>query len=286
MILSAREVSKSYGARQVLKKVSLTCREGEICGLIGPNGAGKSTLFRILMGLVSQDAGELELRSVSPKPLGGIIEKPALYGYLSARENLNVFARVQGLVLTGQHYQELMAQVGLSADRQDPVRNYSMGMKQRLGLAIALLNDPDCVILDEPFSGLDPIGIRGLQQQVRSLAHKRRLGVLISSHNLVELGDLCDRLYVINHGEIVREGPARKVLQAAARGYILYGDGLAGSRLLQSLKVEFRKGSALLYPEAHPIEEVLRNLVQEDGVALKACIPQTDLRTLFEKEAP
>ena len=286
MILSAREVSKSYGARQVLKKVSLACREGEICGLIGPNGAGKSTLFRILMGLVSMDSGELELQSDSPKPLGGIIEKPALYGYLSARENLTVFARVQGLVLTRQHYLLLMEQVGLAPDRQDPVRNYSMGMKQRLGLAIALLNDPDCVILDEPFSGLDPIGIRALQQQVRSLAEKRRIGVLISSHNLVELGDLCDRLYVINHGEIVREGPAQKVLQAAARGYLLYGDGLAGSRLLQSLNTEYRKGSALLFPETLPSEEILKNLTQEDGVTLRGCIPQTDLRILFEKEAP
>lgn len=286
MILSAREVSKSYGARQVLKKVSLTCREGEICGLIGPNGAGKSTLFRILMGLVSLDSGELELQSESSKPLGGIIEKPALYGYLSARENLHVFARVQGLALTGQRYRDLMEQVGLSADRQDPVRNYSMGMKQRLGLAIALLNDPDGVILDEPFSGLDPIGIRALQQQVRSLAEKRRIGVLISSHNLVELGDLCDRLYVINQGEIIREGPAQQVLQAAARGYLLYGDGLEKSRVLQTEQVEYRKGSAVLFPDARPIEAVLKSLAREDGVTLRGCIPQTDLHTLFEKEAP
>ena len=286
MILSARQVSKAYGTRQVLKEVSLTCREGEICGLIGPNGAGKSTLFRILMGLVSRDSGDLELRSKSPKPLGGIIEKPALYGYLSAAENLRVFARVQGLVLSADHYRDLIEQVGLSADRQDPVRNYSMGMKQRLGLAIALLNNPECIILDEPFSGLDPIGIRALQEQVRTLAGKRGIGVLISSHNLVELGDLCDRLYVINQGEIIREGAAQSVLQAAARGYLLYGEGLEDSRVLSDLKVEHRKGSALLFPETTPIAEVLNNLAQEDGVRLTGCIPQTDLRTLFEKEAP
>jgi ABC-2 type transport system ATP-binding protein len=270
----------------VLKEVSLTCREGEICGLIGPNGAGKSTLFRILMGLVSRDSGTLELKSESAKPLGGIIEKPALYGYLSARENLRVFARIQGLFLSPEHFEDLMEQVGLSADREDPVRNYSMGMKQRLGLAIALLNDPQCVILDEPFSGLDPIGIRALQEQVRTLAGKRGIGVLISSHNLVELGDLCDRLYVINQGEIIREGPAQKVLQAAARGYLLYGEGLEGSRVLAPLKVHYRKGSALFFPEDRPIGEVLKELSGEDGVSLTGCIPQTDLRTLFEKQAP
>ena len=286
MILSARQVSKSYGTRQVLKEVSLTCREGEICGLIGPNGAGKSTLFRILMGLVSRDSGDLELRSKSPKPLGGIIEKPALYGYLSAAENLRVFARVQGLLPGPDHFRDLIEQVGLSADRHDPVRNYSMGMKQRLGLAIALLNNPECVILDEPFSGLDPIGIRALQEQVRTLAGKRGIGVLISSHNLVELGDLCDRLYVINQGEIIREGAAQSVLQAAARGYLLYGQGLADSRVLSPLEVEYRKGSALLFPQTTPISEILKKLTQEDGVHLTGCIPQTDLRTLFEKEAP
>lgn len=286
MILSARQVSKSYGSRQVLSEVSLNCGEGEICGLIGPNGAGKSTLFRILMGLVRMDSGHVQLRSASPKPLGGIIEKPALYGYLSARENLEVFSRIQGLSLSPGHYTDLIRQVGLSPDRDDPVRNYSMGMKQRLGLAIALLNNPDCVILDEPFSGLDPIGIRALQEQVRTLAGNRRIGVLISSHNLVELGDLCDRLYVINQGEIIREGPAQKVLQAAARGYLLYGEGLEGSRELRAMQAEFRKGSALVFPESRPIEAILKNLSQEDGVTLRGCVPQTDLRTLFEKEAP
>lgn len=238
------------------------------------------------MRLVSLDSGSVELQSETSKPLGGIIEKPALYGYLSARENLYVFSRVQGLALTRQHYLELMEQVGLPADREDPVRNYSMGMKQRLGLAIALLNNPACVILDEPFSGLDPIGIRALQQQVKSLAEERRIGVLISSHNLVELGDLCDRLYVINQGEIIREGPAQQVLQAAARGYLLYGDGFLASRVLQSEEVEFRQGSALLFPHARPIDEVLKTLALEDGVTLRGCVPQTDLRTLFQKEGP
>ena len=141
MILSAGDVCKSYGSLKVLKGVSLELHKGEICGLIGPNGAGKSTLFRILLGLVSRDSGSLQIHSESSKPLGGIIEKPALYGYLSALENLRVFARIQGLELTKAELENELLQVGLSPDRTDPVRNYSMGMKQRLGLAIALLND-------------------------------------------------------------------------------------------------------------------------------------------------
>ena len=285
MMLSAREVSKSYGKRLVLDQVTLCCEAGEICGLIGPNGAGKSTLFRILMGLVSPDAGRVAFPSDTPKPLGGIIEKPALYGYLSAQENLMVFARVQGLFPGTPALRHLLEQVGLSASRTDPVRNYSMGMKQRLGLAIALLNDPKYLILDEPFSGLDPIGIRSLQEQVRTLAGQRGIGILISSHNLAELGDLCDRLYVINQGRITREGPAREILQAAATEYLLYGKGFETSRVLQGFQPEFRNGSVLITPGDTPIADILTALTGE-GMQVMACIPHTNLGVLFEKEAP
>jgi ABC-2 type transport system ATP-binding protein len=283
MIISARDVCKSYGSRKVLKGVSLELNKGEICGLIGPNGAGKSTLFRILLGLVSRDSGSLEIHSGSNKPLGGIIEKPALYGYLSAGENLQVFSRIQGLEPNRAEIEALLEQVGLSPDRTDPVRHYSMGMKQRLGLAIALLNDPECVILDEPFSGLDPIGIRSLQEQIRTLAGSRGIGILISSHNLVELGDICDRLYVINQGEIIRKGPTREILQQAAQSYLIYGSGLENSKTLASVRVSFRSGSALLYPEGGAIHGILQKLSSEPGVTLSACIPQTNLSALFEK---
>jgi ABC-2 type transport system ATP-binding protein len=283
MILSAGDVCKSYGSLKVLKGVSLELQRGEICGLIGPNGAGKSTLFRILLGLVSRDSGTLKIYSESSKPLGGIIEKPALYSYLSAFENLSVFSRIQGLKLSTTEIEGKLRQVGLSAERRDPVRNYSMGMKQRLGLAIALLNDPECIILDEPFSGLDPLGIRTLQDEIRTLSKVRGISILISSHNLVELGDLCDRLYVINQGEIIREGPAREILQQAAQSYLIYGSGLETSQALSGARVEFRSGSALLFPAEVGIHSFLKALSAEPGVSLTACVPQTNLSALFEK---
>jgi ABC-2 type transport system ATP-binding protein len=283
MILDARDVCKTYGSLEVLKGVSLSLNRSEICGLIGPNGAGKSTLFRILLGLVSRDSGTLEIHSQASKPLGGIIEKPALYGYLSAFENLRVFSRVQGLQLSGADIEAQLLQVGLSPSRKDPVRNFSMGMKQRLGLAIALLNEPECVILDEPFSGLDPMGIRTLQDEIRELAKSRGIGILISSHNLVELGDLCDRLYVINQGEIVREGPARDILQQAAQSYVIYGKGLESSVALAQADVEHRTGSVLLHLGEDSIHTILQRLSAEPGVVLTACVPQTNLTALFEK---
>ena len=283
MILDARDVRKTYGSLEVLKGVSLSLNRSEICGLIGPNGAGKSTLFRILLGLVSRDSGTLEIQSEASKPLGGIIEKPALYGYLSGFENLRVFSRIQGLQLSGADIEAQLLQVGLSPSRKDPVRNFSMGMKQRLGLAIALLNEPECVILDEPFSGLDPMGIRTLQDEIRELAKSRGIGILISSHNLVELGDLCDRLYVINQGEIVREGPARDILQQAAQSYVIYGTGLESSATLSKADVEHRTGSVLLHLGEDSIHTTLQRLSAEPGVVLTACVPQTNLTALFEK---
>ena len=285
MILSAEDVYKSYGSLQVLKGVSLQLNKGEVCGLIGPNGAGKSTLFRIVLGLVSRDSGILEIHSNAAKPLGGIIEKPALYGYLSGVENLSVFSRIQGLRLSKKELETKLIQVGLNPERRDPVRNYSMGMKQRLGLATALLNDPEYIILDEPFSGLDPIGIRTLQDEIRNLAQKREIGILISSHNLVELGDLCDRLYVINQGEIIRHGRARDLLQQAAQSYLIYGHGLETSKVLAALNVELRSGSALVHLEGEKIQDLLGSLISEPGITLTACVPQTNLRTLFEKSS-
>ncbi|WP_297793150.1 ATP-binding cassette domain-containing protein [uncultured Eudoraea sp.] len=133
MILEAGNISKSFGALEVLKNLDLECHKGKIYGLIGVNGAGKTTLFCILLGLIKQDKGTVDIYSQSIKPIGGIVEKPALYEYLSAYGNLKVFARIQGLKLTQELYFQCMQQVGLSPGRKDAVRNYSMGMEQGLG---------------------------------------------------------------------------------------------------------------------------------------------------------
>lgn len=282
MILETAAISKSYGSLPVLKTVSLSLERGEIVGLIGPNGAGKSTIFRIILGLVRADSGLVRLDRRAQKPLGGIIEKPALYGYLSASENLRVFARVQGLALGRTGVLDLLQQVGLPTHRRDPVRNYSMGMKQRLGLAIALLNEPGCLVLDEPFTGLDPLGIRDLRELVRRLAAERQIGILISSHNLGELGDLCDRLYVLHQGEIRHSGPTRDIFKKATRKYQLYGSGFTGSPSLSEAGIGVSDTRAEISPENHPIESILARLAAEPGVNLSACIPQLDLALLLE----
>src|SRR5690606_20457370 len=182
MNLSVKDISKRYGKVIALHKVNLHCSKGEIVGLLGRNGAGKTTLFKILFGLVRPDSGRVEFELSKHKSLGGIIENPGLYGYLDAFDNIKVFSRIQGLKLSKKDIELSLQRVGLPSDRTDRVQNYSMGMKQRLGIAIALLNNPCYLVLDEPFSGLDPIGIKAISSLILDLVAKDKIGVLIASH--------------------------------------------------------------------------------------------------------
>jgi ABC-2 type transport system ATP-binding protein len=283
MILEARNICKSYGSLEVLKNVTIECHKGKIYGLIGANGAGKTTLFRILLGLIKQNSGSIAIDSEGIKPIGGIVEKPALYGYLSAFGNLKVFAQIQRLKLTKELFNESMHQVGLSPERKDAVKNYSLGMKQRLGLAIALLNNPDCIVLDEPFSGLDPMGISALHSLIKKLSRENQITIIISSHIVSELADLCDMLYVLYDGEIIKSGSAARLLKENVTTFKISGKNLEMSEVLKNVDAVFMNKSVLVSPKESTISEVLQRLIEE-GVEVTSCIPQTDLKALFGRE--
>lgn len=283
MILEARNIYKSYGSLEVLKNVTIECHKGGIYGLIGANGAGKTTLFRILLGLIKQDSGSIEIDSQGIKPIGGIVEKPALYGYLSAFGNLKVFAQIQGLKLTKELFYQSMRQVGLSPGRKDVIRNYSLGMKQRLGLAIALLNNPECIVLDEPFSGLDPMGIFALHELIKKLSSENQITVIISSHIVSELTDLCDTLYVLNDGEIIKSGSTAQLIKENVTTFKITGKNLEMSEVLKDVGAVFLNKSVLVSPKSLSISEVLHKLMVE-GMEITTCIPQTDLKALFGRE--
>ncbi|WP_019669592.1 ABC transporter ATP-binding protein [Eudoraea adriatica] len=283
MILEARNICKSYGSLEVLKNVTIECHKGRIYGLIGANGAGKTTLFRILLGLIKQNSGSIAIDSEGIKPIGGIVEKPALYGYLSAYGNLKVFAQIQRLKLTKELFNESMHQVGLSPERKDAVKNYSLGMKQRLGLAIALLNNPDCIVLDEPFSGLDPMGISALHALIKKLSRENQITIIISSHIVSELADLCDMLYVLYDGEIIKSGSAARLLKENVTTFKISGKNLEMSEVLKNADAVFMNKSVLVSPKDSTISEVLQRLIEE-GVEVTSCIPQTDLKALFGRE--
>ena len=217
-VLTTHALSKTYGSRQAVKDLNFEVRGGEVFGFLGPNGAGKTTTIRMALGLIRPTEGRVEILGndvqtdgarVLPR-VGAIVETPALYGYLSGRNNLKAFAYMLG-GLPDSRLDEVLDLVGLAARQKDKVRSYSTGMKGRLALAVALLNDPELLILDEPANGLDPAGIVEMRDLLRGLAASGKT-VFISSHVLAEVQQICDRVAIINLGELVRVAPVAELV--------------------------------------------------------------------------
>lgn len=207
-VLEVKGLKKNLGKREIIKDISFSVEEGEIFGFLGPNGAGKTTTIRMLVGLINPNGGSIsicghDLKNDTEKALkevGAVVENPELYKYLSGRENLMQIARIRNIPKT--QVDETIKLVGLENRIDDKVRKYSLGMKQRLGLAASLLSNPKLLILDEPTNGLDPSGILDFREVVKKAAKERGMAVFISSHILSEVQHLCDRVAFINHGTI------------------------------------------------------------------------------------
>ncbi len=223
VVLSAEHLTKRFGSREAVSDVSFDVRAGEVFGFLGPNGAGKTTTIRMLVGLARPDRGRVRIRGLDLAKdfrkamghVGCIVESPDLYRYLTGRENLVHFARMlpEGAM---QRIEELARLVALSERLDDKVSTYSLGMRQRLGIAQALLGNPDILILDEPANGLDPAGIREIRQLVRHLASDRGIAVFVSSHLLSEVEQTCDRVAIIHRGRTLASGPVRELVDRVA----------------------------------------------------------------------
>jgi ABC-2 type transport system ATP-binding protein len=231
-------VSKRYGrggrAVQALRDLSIVIPRGGIFGLLGPNGAGKSTLMRILAGLVFADAGEVRLFGERASPasrrrLGGLIESASFYPFLTAAENLDVLARTSGCPAATR---SLLSRVGLAAAADRRVAHFSLGMKQRLGIAAALIGAPELLLLDEPANGLDPPGTLELRQLLRSLAQEDGISILMSSHLLDEVERLCDRVAILDRGSLKADGELRSLLATEER---LWLDASPAERVLATV---------------------------------------------------
>jgi ABC-2 type transport system ATP-binding protein len=219
---------KRFETTTAVDEVDLRLPVGEVRGLLGPNGAGKTTLLRMLFGLIQPDAGAIELLErpfdglggEALAQVGGFVEEPAFYPYLSGRANLALLARLDGGP-TPAAVQDALARVGLQGRGEDRVAGYSTGMRQRLGLAAALLRSPRLLLLDEPTSGLDPAGTRAVAALVRELAAEG-VAVLLSSHQIGELERVCDAYTVMRAGRVVWDGSAAELIaQAPASAYVL-----------------------------------------------------------------
>ncbi len=209
-VLELKNVTKILGKRKVVDNISFTVNEGEIFGFLGPNGAGKTTTIKMITGLLKIDEGEIFIKGKNVKTdfekalanVGGIIENPEMYGYLSGMDNLKLYAKMHSGI-TKQRIDEVVKMVKLENRINNKVKSYSLGMRQRLGVAQALLHKPKLLILDEPTNGLDPMGIKELRQTLRDLAKEEGLSVLVSSHLLSEMELMCDRFGIIDGGKII-----------------------------------------------------------------------------------
>ncbi|NFI07546.1 ABC transporter ATP-binding protein [Clostridium botulinum] len=209
-VLDVKNISKKRGKTPILKDVNFSIGKGEICGFVGRNGAGKTTLMKIITSMLFQDEGEIIIcgknlkteREEALKNIGAVIETPEMYGYLTGRQNLNYIASMLKDV-TKDDIEEAIRYSNLGDKIDEKVKKYSLGMKQRLGLAQALIGDISLLILDEPTNGLDPLGVVELENTINTLVKEKRVSVFISSHILSEIENICTKVVFIDNGEII-----------------------------------------------------------------------------------
>ena len=242
--LAATNLTKVIGHRTIVDDVSFELRPGEVFGFLGPNGAGKTTTIRMLVGLIRPTHGTVticgyDIRRDFEKAMrciGCIVENPDLYRFMTGRENLEHFARMLGV--NHDEIERVAALVNLSHRLDQRVGTYSLGMRQRLGIAQALLGNPRVLILDEPANGLDPAGIREIRELLRALAAERGMAVFISSHLLAEIELICDRVAIIHKGQILKTGTVQELISSRRVVEVHVDDADRASALLRQHGIE------------------------------------------------
>jgi ABC-2 type transport system ATP-binding protein len=257
LVLSVKDLKKKIRDKSIIKGVSFDVRAGEVFGFLGPNGAGKTTTIRMLVNLIRPTGGTIEICGISLKDkpfealrqIGCIVENPELYPYLTGWENLEHFARMLSGVKE-ERLNEVVAIVGMEQRIHDKVRTYSLGMRQRLGIAQALLGSPKLLILDEPTNGLDPQGIKEMREFIRRLAADG-LSVFVSSHLLSEIQLMCDRVAIISHGAVIAVGEVKDLIKKDISTVVWHAAPREqASELLRSYEeVRVQDGDVILQPE-------------------------------------
>jgi len=224
-VIKVQNISKHFGSLKAVDNLSFEVKAGQVFGFLGQNGSGKSTTIRMLLSLIHPTSGSIELfgksieksREEILEQVGAIIERPDLYPYLSAREHLELFAKVRKQKISASAITATLEKVGLAHRAQDKVQTFSLGMKQRLGIGIALVHNPSLIILDEPTNGLDPQGIADIRQLIQYLAKEEGKTVLVSSHLLSEIEQVAHQILIIHQGKKMVEGVTKELLDPEKR---------------------------------------------------------------------
>jgi len=286
-------LSKTYGRRKervnAVRNINLEVMAGQVYGFLGPNGAGKSTTIRMIMDLIRPSQGEVYLfgqpvkkkHTVLQKRVGGLVEGAMFYPFLTGRRNLEVIART-GDFYDKERIQMLLEQVNMANRADRPTKGYSTGMKQRLGLAAALLNDPDLVILDEPTNGLDPAGIQEMRHFIRELVEGQDKTVFLSSHLLSEVEHVCDRVAIINKGQIVREGQVTELLAAQHQLHIQADPLERATAVLQAhYPITYENNGITISATHENIPCIVRQLVENDISVFQVRSQRQSLEAFF-----
>ena len=285
-ILETQELTKIYGDKAAVKDVNLHIREGQIYGLIGRNGAGKTTIMRMISGLSAPTRGSYTIFGKGGRELGKmlrnigvLIEQPGLYPKLSAYENLKIKCLAVGVRPDG-YVEEILRTVGLDpSDRKKPSGSYSLGMRQRLGIALALVGEPKMLVLDEPINGLDPQGIADIRQMLEKLRDDHGITIMISSHILDELGKVADAYGIINEGTLLDEFSAEELHRRSGQYVVVRTDnGPAALQALKALgiqKIELEHDGSLRVSEQLENTAAMSRAIVSAGIGLREIFPRS-----------
>ncbi|WP_346899148.1 ABC transporter ATP-binding protein [Clostridium sp. UBA7503] len=282
-VLELKNVTKIIGNRKIVDNVSFEINSGEIFGFLGPNGAGKTTTIKMITGLLKIDEGDILISNNDVKKnfekalsqVGGIIENPEMYGYLTGRTNLEIYGRMHGNI-SKERINEVIKLVKLENRINDKVKKYSLGMRQRLGVAQALLHNPKLLILDEPTNGLDPMGIKELRDTLRHLAEKEGLAVLVSSHLLSEMELMCDRVGIIDNGKIIDIKTLKDIKKQNIESLITYELEVSNyilarkiiendyNKISEEITVDFKENKIIISCSRDEIANVNKALIMEN----------------------
>ena len=293
MVLKTTCLTKKYGHQRAVDKVSLNIEKGDIYGLIGKNGAGKTTIMKMICGLIHQNEGSIELFESSNlekgrKRIGCVIEQPALYPGMTAQENLIYYSKLLGSADTGK-VDELLELVGLKDTGKKKAKHFSLGMKQRLSIAISLLGNPDFLILDEPINGLDPAGIKEIRELILKLNQENGITILISSHILGELSKIATKYGVIDSGVLVDEFTAQELEERCKKCLSLVVDDTkkASFILTDTIKSQdyqvFDHGKICIYDCMDKPAEINKAMVEEGISVSTVCVEGNDTEAYFVK---
>lgn len=276
-VVKIENVTKIIKKRKIIDSLSFEVMEGEVFGFLGPNGAGKTTTIRMIVGLIGISEGDIKILGNSVQTnfekaiqhVGAIVENPEMYKFMSGYQNLLHYAKMSEGI-TKEKIMETVEFVGLTERIHDKVKTYSLGMRQRLGLAQCLLHDPKVLILDEPTNGLDPAGIREIRDHVRKLARERGMAVIVSSHLLSEMEMMCDRVGIIQKGKLITIQSVHEQVEGGAKEYEIDVDYpteamFAVNRLIPQQQAEVKGNTLMLRAQKEDIPLLVKEWVH-DGI--------------------